>query len=208
MRKGRLAVAGVAALSILGVMTASGVWAAGEQGPPPDTRPAQPVQVVNDTTAPVPVAVQGTAAIQGSVAAVQSGAWSVGITGTPEVKLAGTPTVAIEPGATTVISAQRFAVSPGSVGIVTIDVSKLSSMRVSATCSRSTGSVSNTECAKLQMSLYDLACSCQLDKFAFPDFDVSREYDTPGTSLTIGAQNGNAAGSAPIDLTWRIFGRA
>lgn len=43
------------------------------------------VLVVNDATRPVPVTLQGTTAIAGTVLAQQSGAWTVGISGTPGV---------------------------------------------------------------------------------------------------------------------------
>ncbi len=43
------------------------------------------VLVVNDATKPVPVTLQGTAAVGGTVSAQQSGAWTVGISGTPGV---------------------------------------------------------------------------------------------------------------------------
>jgi hypothetical protein len=43
------------------------------------------VLVVNDATKPVPVTVQGTTSVAGSVSALQSGAWTVAISGTPGV---------------------------------------------------------------------------------------------------------------------------
>ena len=43
------------------------------------------VLVVNDATRPVPVTLQGTTAVAGTVSAQQSGAWTVGISGTPGV---------------------------------------------------------------------------------------------------------------------------
>jgi len=43
------------------------------------------VLVVNDVTRPVPVTPQGTTAVAGTVSALQSGAWTVGISGTPGV---------------------------------------------------------------------------------------------------------------------------
>jgi hypothetical protein len=43
------------------------------------------VLVVNDATKPVPVTLQGSTAIAGTVSAQQSGAWTVGISGTPGV---------------------------------------------------------------------------------------------------------------------------
>jgi hypothetical protein len=43
------------------------------------------VLVVNDATKPVPVTPQGTTAVAGTVSALQSGAWTVGISGTPGV---------------------------------------------------------------------------------------------------------------------------
>ena len=43
------------------------------------------VLVVNDATRPVPVTPQGTTAVAGTVSALQSGAWTVGISGTPGV---------------------------------------------------------------------------------------------------------------------------
>jgi hypothetical protein len=58
------------------------------------------VLVVNDTTQPVPVALQGTTAINGTVAAQQSGAWTVGISGTPGVTVNNA--VKIDPSGNTV----------------------------------------------------------------------------------------------------------
>lgn len=43
------------------------------------------VLVVNDATKPVPVMLQGTTAVAGTVSALQSGAWTVAISGTPGV---------------------------------------------------------------------------------------------------------------------------
>jgi hypothetical protein len=43
------------------------------------------VLVVNDATKPVPVTLQGSTAVAGTVSAQQSGAWTVGISGTPGV---------------------------------------------------------------------------------------------------------------------------
>jgi hypothetical protein len=48
--------------------------------------PSAPVTVVNTPANPVPVRLQGTGTISGSVNAVQSGSWSVGVTNTVAVK--------------------------------------------------------------------------------------------------------------------------
>lgn len=58
------------------------------------------VLVVNSTSQPVPVALQGTAAIAGTVAAQQSGTWTVGISGTPGVLV--TNPIKIDPTGNTV----------------------------------------------------------------------------------------------------------
>jgi hypothetical protein len=61
------------------------------------------VTVDNTSANPVPVAIQGTAAVAGGVAitnsptvqAAQSGAWSVALSGTPNVSISNTPSVSI-----------------------------------------------------------------------------------------------------------------
>ena len=54
-----------------------------------------PVIVVNTSGQPVPVALQGTTTVGGTVAARQSGDWNVGLTGTPNVNVSNVPTVMI-----------------------------------------------------------------------------------------------------------------
>jgi len=71
------------------------------QAAPPDVKPspATPVQVVNDSNAPVPVTLQGTGSITGSVTVSNTSAnpvpvtGNVGITGTPNVKITGSVNV-------------------------------------------------------------------------------------------------------------------
>src|SRR5260370_39849178 len=58
------------------------------------------VLVVNDATKPVPVTLQGTTAVAGTVSALQSGAWPVGISGTPGV--VANNAIKIDPVGTTV----------------------------------------------------------------------------------------------------------
>ena len=55
--------------------------------PPPAT---QDVRVVNTTTNPVPILAQGTTNVAGTVQAAQSGAWNVGISGTPTFQVGNT----------------------------------------------------------------------------------------------------------------------
>ncbi len=57
----------------------------------PSTTQTQNVKVVNTPAEPVPI--QGTATVNGTVQAAQSGAWSVGINGTPNVNIANTAAV-------------------------------------------------------------------------------------------------------------------
>src|SRR5260370_668311 len=52
-----------------------------------------PVIVVNTPSQPVPVTGTVTGTVTGNVQAQQSGAWNVGITGTPSVNIANSPTV-------------------------------------------------------------------------------------------------------------------
>jgi len=49
------------------------------------------VKVTNTSASPVPVIVQGTAGVGGTVQSQQSGAWNVGIAGTPTVVVANNP---------------------------------------------------------------------------------------------------------------------
>src|SRR5260370_17184615 len=63
------------------------------------------VLVVNDATKPVPVTLQGTAAVGGTVSAQQSGAWTVGISGTPGVVV--TNAIKIDPVGNTVTVGNR-----------------------------------------------------------------------------------------------------
>ncbi|HKQ09051.1 MAG TPA: hypothetical protein VJ464_28270 [Blastocatellia bacterium] len=49
------------------------------------------VRVINTTAEPVPTVAQGTTTIAGTVQAKQSGAWSVGISGVPSVKVDSDP---------------------------------------------------------------------------------------------------------------------
>src|SRR5215467_10748641 len=58
---------------------------------PVDSAGSAPVMVVNT---PLPVTLQGTGSISGTVAATQSGTWNVGITGTPAVNLANPADIA------------------------------------------------------------------------------------------------------------------
>jgi hypothetical protein len=60
------------------------------------------VKVVNTATQPVPTQAQGTTNIAGTVQAQQSGAWNVGISGTPDVNLASGASVGINPSGNTV----------------------------------------------------------------------------------------------------------
>jgi hypothetical protein len=55
--------------------------------------------VVNTTANPVPTAAQGITAVEGTVAASQSGPWSVSLNGTASVSVAGTANVSLQPGA-------------------------------------------------------------------------------------------------------------
>ena len=48
----------------------------------PRPGPSTPVQVTNDASTPVPVTLQGTGSVSGTVSAVQSGSWNVGVNGT------------------------------------------------------------------------------------------------------------------------------
>src|SRR5439155_26086314 len=66
----------------------------GSSGMAPSTAPTtqtQNVKVVNTSSEPVPV--QGTATVNGTVQAAQSGGWNVGINGTPNVNVANTAAV-------------------------------------------------------------------------------------------------------------------
>lgn len=74
------------------------------------------------------------------VAATQSGNWNVGIAGTPEVKLADVTTQVLT-------TATRTLDARSSAGFATIDVSKMASIRVTASCSRDGASVTPAECA-------------------------------------------------------------
>src|SRR6185369_5192312 len=68
--------------AVFGTIHPKPAGAQGQSGPT--------VKVVNTTSEPVPTAAQGTTAVSGSVNAVQSGTWNVGIAGTPTVKLDAT----------------------------------------------------------------------------------------------------------------------
>ena len=57
--------------------------------------PPVPVVPVNVTNTPLPVNVQGTQSVSGTVAAAQSGLWNVGITGLPPVTLQAGATVTV-----------------------------------------------------------------------------------------------------------------
>ena len=68
-------------IAALGVATT-----ANAQAPNPRPGATTPVQVMNTTSNPVPVTLQGTGSISGTVNAVQSGSWNVGVNGLVTVK--------------------------------------------------------------------------------------------------------------------------
>lgn len=74
------------------------------------------VHVTNTTAQAVPVIPQGVTTVKGTVATVQSGAWNVGITGTPAVTVSGTPTVAVS--GTPSVKVLNPATSPVPVALV------------------------------------------------------------------------------------------
>jgi hypothetical protein len=88
-----------------------GLWLA--YAGPTKTEAASPqmtnVNVVNTAANPVPTTAQGTTLVSGAVAATQSGAWNVGVSGmvgidpsSNSVAISGQPTVSIDPGNNTV----------------------------------------------------------------------------------------------------------
>jgi hypothetical protein len=83
LRNKLIAMAALGVLAVIGSLMNSR-QATAEQG-------SAPVTVVNTPANPVPVA--GSTTVSGSVAATQSGAWNVGITGTPSINIANSPTV-------------------------------------------------------------------------------------------------------------------
>jgi hypothetical protein len=89
--KGFQAAAGVTVLATaVALNTTSSLHAT----PPSST---QDVRVVNAAAQPVPTTAVGTTSVSGAVGASQSGAWSVGITGTPSVALAREPVTFEQP---------------------------------------------------------------------------------------------------------------
>src|SRR5262249_59085440 len=79
-----LTAVGVAVL--VGSFMLSGAYTS-SAAPPPAT---QDVRVVNTTTNPVPTLAQGTTNVAGTGQAAQSGAWNVGISGTPTFRVVQT----------------------------------------------------------------------------------------------------------------------
>ena len=62
------------------------------------------VHVANTAAQAIPTVAQGTTTVTGNVKAIQSGAWNVGITGSPNVTIANTPAVTVSGTATVALS--------------------------------------------------------------------------------------------------------
>jgi hypothetical protein len=78
-------------LGVISVMTLALLFDNGRrvQGAAPPG--AAPVLVTNTTADPVPTLAQGTTAVAGTVAATQTGAWNVGLSGTSDVRVVEEP---------------------------------------------------------------------------------------------------------------------
>jgi len=79
-------VSNVVVLAVLAVLAVIGLHMNSRDAIAATAPGTAPVTVQNTSANPVPVT--GTASVSGSVAATQSGSWSVGITGTPTVNIA------------------------------------------------------------------------------------------------------------------------
>jgi hypothetical protein len=80
---------------------------------------AGPSVTIDPTQLPLPV--QGSLGVSGTIAANQSGTWNVGITGTPNVAITGTPNVNLT--------------NPATAPALTLDISKSASRHVELLCS-------------------------------------------------------------------------
>jgi hypothetical protein len=208
-------IVGIAIASTVGL---AALVPANAAAPAQGGRPTQDVRVTNTAAEAVPVAQTGTwtvglngtpevkvntAAGPVPVAAAQSGNWNVGIAGTPEVKLADVTTQVIT-------TATRTLAPRSGAGFESIDVSKMAAIRVSARCSRDGASYTPAECGNLVLSLGDIQpnapAAFPLAEIRLSDFDASELYELPGTSLTIGGSNQNQSGQ-PLQIIYKVYGR-
>ena len=102
------------------------------------------VRVINTTAEPVPTTIQGSVGVAGIVQAQQSGAWNVGINGTPTFRIdPANNTIKIDPANNTVKlvgGGTKLALNQSFIGMSTsgmdvppIDISSFSKIRFSVT---------------------------------------------------------------------------
>jgi hypothetical protein len=77
---------------------------------------------VTVTNTPLPVSLTGTGSISGNVSAAQSGAWNVGINGTPSVNVAGLPLSVSISGSPTITLPTHLGIQPSSMVALTCAV--------------------------------------------------------------------------------------
>jgi hypothetical protein len=106
------------------------------QGPPG----GMAVNIVN----PLPVPVTGATTVSGAVAATQSGAWNVGITGTPNVKVTN-PVTAVGITGTPNVNVANTVATP----VLTLDISKSASQHVELICNVAPSCSATSTCAAL-----------------------------------------------------------
>jgi hypothetical protein len=139
-------------------------------------------RVINTPAEAVPVSIQGTAGISGTIQAQQSGAWNVGINGTPTVRIDPLNNL-VRTGGTKLLFNQSLINIPGTMEITPIDISEFSKIRVSVTVNGS-GSITFL---LLSGTNADFPGGYRLDEFTVSSGggQLTRTYDTAGVSLRI-----------------------
>ena len=190
----RIGVLGAAGLALT-VMALNMV--AGTAAAPPL---AQPIQVVVTNT-PLPVSgdigVSGTVNVGGTVSATQSGAWNVGISGTPTVR-SGDSTVLLGSFAGDVPGGGAF-----TQAVNQADATPYRSVRVMTNC------FLGGACANIIVRVYTVVGnrSYLVDQFPMQNFVVSTSvYEVIGTNVQVQLLNNNPDTSTNIGVS--LFGRS
>ena len=159
--------------------------------------PAVEVSVVN-----TPLPVTGSIDVSGPIAATQSGAWTVGISGTPTVELGGTSAVS-SADQTVLIDSFAGDIVAGFNEVAFGDATGFKSVRVLTNC------FLGATCASVVVRVYTIVGgrSYLVEQFPMQSFVAdTRVYDVIGTNVTI--QLVNNSGGSLSNIGAAIFGRA
>lgn len=159
--------------------------------------PTADVNVVN-----TPLPVTGSVDVSGPIAATQSGAWTVGISGTPTVELGGTSAVS-SADQTVLIDSFAGEIEAGFNEVASGDATGFKSVRVLTNC------FLGATCGSVVVRVYSIvnARSYLVDQFPMQSFVAdTRVYDVIGTSVAV--QLVNNSGGSLTNIGAAIVGRA